>query len=239
MASPQKENGFTPVANEIVEALARTRINGEAMQVLWVILRKTYGYQKKEDAIALSQFVEFTGLKRQTVYKAIHKLLMLGIVTQKGSTIANKYCFIKNYALWKPLPKKVRGTQIGSKRTQKGSKWNPNRVLQKKKENIQKKEPASQDDAMVTSVIKAFEVVDPKNKGYYGNTTQRKACGFLIEEYGLEEVLKRVGVLPRTNKVPYFPSITTPHQLKEKWVQLQDRVQQKRTELQAKKVKVI
>ena len=94
-------------------------------------------------------------------------------------------------------------------------------------------------DALGAEVIKAFEAVDPKNKSYYGNTTQRAACDFLIAEYGLEEVLKRVKVLPRTNKIPYFPSITTPHQLKEKWVQLGDKVAQKRVEVEAKKPKVI
>lgn len=88
-------------------------------------------------------------------------------------------------------------------------------------------------------VIRAFEVVDPKNKGYYANTTQRAACDFLIAEYGLQEVLKRVTVLPRTNKVPYFPSITTPAQLKDKWVQLQDKVEQKKGELKAKEPRVI
>lgn len=90
-----------------------------------------------------------------------------------------------------------------------------------------------------TEVVKAFEVVDPKNKTYYNNTTQREACDFLISEYGLEEVLKRVSILPRTNKVPFFPSITTPYQLKEKWVQLQDKVEQKRGELKAKQPRVI
>lgn len=229
MASPQKENGYTPIANEIMEALARIRINGEAMQVLLVILRKTYGFQKKEDAISLSQFTELTGLKRQTVYKGVQKLLRLKIVTQKGSTFTKKYCFIKDYSLWKPEPKKVTGTQKGSTGTQKGSEGNPKRVIQKKKETIQKK-LASQNDALVRDLIKAFEEVDPKNKSYYGNTTQRDAAHFLIEEYGFEEVKKRISVLPRTNKLPYFPSITTPFQLKEKWVQLQHRVEQKRSE---------
>jgi len=88
-------------------------------------------------------------------------------------------------------------------------------------------------------VLKAFEAVDPKNKSYYGNTTQRAACDFLLTEYGLEEVLKRVGVLPRTNKEPYFPSITTPHQLKENWVKLGDRVAQMRAQQAGKKPLIV
>ena len=38
MANPQTENGYTKIANEIMEALAHIRIPGEAMQVLLVIL---------------------------------------------------------------------------------------------------------------------------------------------------------------------------------------------------------
>ena len=52
MANPQAENGHTDIANEIVEALARTRISGTETQLLWVIFRKTYGWHKKEDEIS-------------------------------------------------------------------------------------------------------------------------------------------------------------------------------------------
>ena len=79
-------------------------------------------------------------------------------------------------------------------------------------------------------VLKAFEKIDPKNKTYYGNTTQRKACDHLLSEYGLEEILKRISVLPKTNKIPYFPKINCPYDLKEKWVKLQDTVESKRNE---------
>ena len=56
MASPQLKDGYVAIANEIMDALAHIRIPGEARQVLDVILRKTYGWKKKEDEISLSQF---------------------------------------------------------------------------------------------------------------------------------------------------------------------------------------
>jgi len=85
-------------------------------------------------------------------------------------------------------------------------------------------------DALGAEIIKAFELVDPKNKAYYANTTQRGACDFLLKEYGLEETLKRVGVLARTNAISYFPTITTPAQLRDKWVQLQAAADRKKQE---------
>jgi hypothetical protein len=68
----------------------------------------------------------------------------------------------------------------------------------------------------VNEVIKAFEELDPKNKTYYKNKTQREASEFLLGMYGLEGVLKRVAVISKYQGRPYFPTITSPHDLKEK-----------------------
>ena len=79
-------------------------------------------------------------------------------------------------------------------------------------------------------IIKAFEEVDPKNKKHYSNKTQRSACDYLVDTYGLEEVLKRISILPRTNKMPYFPKINSPYDLQEKWVKLENAVESKKAE---------
>lgn len=83
MANPQIENGYTRIANEIMDALAKIRIPGQARQVLDFILRKTYGWNKKTDMISLSQFVEGTGLSKVAVCKGINKLLGMNIITKK------------------------------------------------------------------------------------------------------------------------------------------------------------
>jgi len=70
-------------------------------------------------------------------------------------------------------------------------------------------------------IIKAFEGIDPKNKTYYGNITQRSACDFLIEEYTIEKVLELVPHLPEINQQKlYIGQITTPYELKLNWVKL-------------------
>jgi len=76
-------------------------------------------------------------------------------------------------------------------------------------------------NSLGAEIIKGLEMVDPKNKTYYNNKTQRTACDFLIDEFGLKEVLARILLLQKTNKTPYFPTITTPVQLRDKWVQLE------------------
>lgn len=107
MASPQCENGYTKIANEIMESLARIRIPGEARQVFDVILRKTYGYNKKEDAISLSQFCLATGITKPNVCAALKKLKEMNLITQNHNAIANVYSINKDYSQWKPLPKKI------------------------------------------------------------------------------------------------------------------------------------
>ncbi len=86
----------------------------------------------------------------------------------------------------------------------------------------------------IGEIIKAFEEVDPKNKTYYANKTQRAACEFLLKEFGFEEVLKRIKVLPKTNKQPFFPKVNSPNDLKEKWIKLEDAVASKRLEIKSK-----
>lgn len=109
MASPQKENGYMMIANEIQEHLARMRIPGESYQILNVILRQTYGYRRKEDDISLDFFSEKTGLNKPHVCMAISKLLAMNLITEKGNEhrMPNTYQFNKNYDEWKSLPKKV------------------------------------------------------------------------------------------------------------------------------------
>lgn len=80
-------------------------------------------------------------------------------------------------------------------------------------------------------IIKAFEAVDPKNKTYYGNKSQRASCDFLIEEYGLAKVLEVVAILPKTNTLSYIPSIKSPYELKEKWSKLADALSKKKKEM--------
>jgi phage replication O-like protein O len=109
MANPQIADGYTKIANEIMDALCRYRIPGEERQVLDTILRKTYGWNKTEDAISLSQFVEMTGIKKPNIIGAINSLLSkkIIIVIQIDNTPAKVYRFNKNFDEWIPLSKKI------------------------------------------------------------------------------------------------------------------------------------
>ena len=107
-----------------------------------------------------------------------------------------------------------------------------------KEETIKKKQEEdiaeTSSAELVSQIIKAFEEVNPASKRFYGNITQRKACKDLLDSFGLDEVLKRVAFLPKSNQLPYFPKINTPLNLWDKWQSLEDSVHRYKSELKAK-----
>ncbi len=138
MANPQAEDGHVDIANEIMDALCKIRIPGEARQVLDFILRKTYGWRKKEDQISLSQFVKGTGLNKVHVCRSIQTLLRMNLITQKGKALSlftkkgNDifviYGFQKDFEKWNALPKKVTLPKKVKNVTQKGNLTLPKKV---------------------------------------------------------------------------------------------------------------
>jgi len=250
MASPQKENGFTPIANEILDRLASFPFpnkTGVPIALILFVIRKTWGYQKKTDVISLTQFEKGIGSNRPTVVHWLKYLVKANILV-KGrelTRIGVEYGFNKDWEQWKwgvKATQLVKGRKFTSKVALTDTSYVPLTHKRKKentKETTSKGEPLRVFNPLGAEIIKAFEEVDPKNKNYYGNTTQRKACDFLLDEYGLEEVKKRISVLPKTNRLSYFPTITTPVQLRDKWVQLQDTVERKRSEVNSKKTIIV
>jgi len=101
MASPQAEHGHMDLANEIVDAFCRNWPPASEGQILWAILRKTYGWNKQADKISISQFQELTGLSRRTVIYALQNLeakRMVTIEKQPGGT--NMISFQKDHEKW-------------------------------------------------------------------------------------------------------------------------------------------
>ncbi|MBU1864279.1 MAG: replication protein [Candidatus Omnitrophica bacterium] len=100
MANPQKENGHIGIANEIVEHFATLKLSGTDWQVLWVILRKTWGWHKKSDKISMGQIAEMTGLDRRHVCRALKRLTLRKVVAKNGDTLPTSYSFNKDYEKW-------------------------------------------------------------------------------------------------------------------------------------------
>lgn len=147
MKKAQLENGYTRIANELLEALSSQPLSGYEMRVVLAIIRKTYGYGKKEDRIALSQLSEVTKIGKSHVSRTVTSLISYGIVTKLGNgvtNLGNTLAINKDFSAWKVtklgntkkalnvLPKMVKGV------TKLGKKSLPKSAPQKKKETITK-----------------------------------------------------------------------------------------------------
>lgn len=191
VAIPQKENGYTAIANEIMEVLARMRIPGEARQMLDVIIRKTYGYGKKEDTISTTQFMKFTGLSQSSIHHTRRRLLLAKLITvsKNGNSKILTYSFQKDYDKWVVYPK----TDSIQKRILGVSK-NGTRGIQKRtqgitkdtytKDNIQKMSGKPDLEAPVLYLnTKTQKHFDPKNKSNQDLVRARFNEGRTLEQF--------------------------------------------------------
>lgn len=99
------------------------QLSGAQFKVLWYILRHTYGWQKSEDAISLTQFTDGikkkdgewldrgTGLSRKEVWSSLQELKKMGfveIITRLGKTAIIRPRLVK-----KILHPSVESTSVG------------------------------------------------------------------------------------------------------------------------------
>lgn len=90
---------FTKVPNEILEEIASSRAFCARTRVLAVIIRKTMGWNKKEDWISLSQFEGMTGIGKSNVCRTLNQLVNAKIVIKSD----NKYQINSIHKAWKEL----------------------------------------------------------------------------------------------------------------------------------------
>ncbi len=106
MADPQVEDGYTKIANELLEALIRLMPGNTESRIMLAVIRKTYGWSRKEDKISINQLANMTGKKRRMVIYAVQNLeakKMLNVKRQRGRGHINEINQIslnKNYSEW-------------------------------------------------------------------------------------------------------------------------------------------
>ena len=114
--------------------------------------------------------------------------------------------------------------------------------IRTKEELKNKEEPidhvASKDAPMIVDVIESFALVNSAYEKWFARPPQREAARRLIKCYGLEQLKKVIKLLPVSNTIPYFPTITTPIELEDKWAKLEAAWQRKKNENDTKKNKI-
>lgn len=130
----------TPIIHEIIEALAKIRLSCYEFNILMAIIRKTYGWGKKEDWIAGEQLVEMTGIAKPRCFNTLKKLKEKNIIFKNGKNTGIN----KNVTEWVVLPKQIQPTtQTGIKLLPKQvptKETNTKETLTKERATAQKKE---------------------------------------------------------------------------------------------------
>jgi len=115
MASPQTENGYTRIANELYEAILGyelPRNTGDTpLRLIFFVIRKTYGYGKTSDAISLTQFERGIKARRATIVYWLNYLVRANVLVRGEKVSKNGviYGINKDYESWLSV---VRATEL-------------------------------------------------------------------------------------------------------------------------------
>ena len=161
MANPQLNNGYTKIANELLEAICRLNVSGNEMRILLYIIRRTYGFNRTYAEIPLSEISEAVGVRTVHISRALKRLAALNLIELHSSkgVKPQTISIVKNYEKWSvesctelPLPKMVTVTKNGNPSITKNGNpsitkngnpsitKNGNPTYKEKKENIKERD---------------------------------------------------------------------------------------------------
>lgn len=104
--SPQIENGFTRIANELLEAILSFSFSSRQLNVIFAVIRCTYGYNKKSDAVSGYQLAAMTSIDRSHISKTLAELINLNVINRHETgrishgIFVNEISINKNYKAW-------------------------------------------------------------------------------------------------------------------------------------------
>ena len=103
MASPQVEDGYTRIANELLEALIFGRFNGTQYSIILAVIRATYGYHLTSKTLGVAFFKVHTGRNRRQLAKEIEELIAMNVLivkTKHSFGISRELMLNKDYESW-------------------------------------------------------------------------------------------------------------------------------------------
>jgi len=100
MTTPQIENGFTMIANELLEAILGGGFSHREQSVILAIIRKTYGYAKKEDDMSAAQLGAMCKLARPHVTATLNQLAQRNVITKRPGRFGTIVGIQKDHRKW-------------------------------------------------------------------------------------------------------------------------------------------
>lgn len=103
MAAPQLSNGYTRIANELLDMLPRLSVSGAKLRIVLCVIRYTFGYQRTDHEMGYDFVALLTGLHRKQVASEVKQLLQMRILTETKaptSSRSRKMMLNTNYEEW-------------------------------------------------------------------------------------------------------------------------------------------
>lgn len=103
MASPQKENGYTPISNELLDVIMKTKFSATQLKIIFVCCRRTYGFSKKDAELSETFLAAATGISKRYISEELLNLIGRNIITvvkQHSATTSRILAFNKDYEQW-------------------------------------------------------------------------------------------------------------------------------------------
>ncbi|WP_054876923.1 replication protein [Oxobacter pfennigii] len=100
----QLENGYTAIANEILEKIAQIKISPTQYRLIFVIWRYTYGFKRKEHELSLTFLAEATGCDKRNIQRELKDLTDRKIIYKNIKGSKRIIGFNKHYTEWMDYP---------------------------------------------------------------------------------------------------------------------------------------
>lgn len=105
MASPQLENGFLQIANELYEAINRSHYSRVQLKIIHCVLRETYGRNKKKySKISVAKISKIIDESPSAISYSLKKLIDLNVINVIQNYSVNHSARViginKNYESW-------------------------------------------------------------------------------------------------------------------------------------------
>lgn len=110
MAGPQLEDGYTRIANEVLEHMAKVRLTPTQYRILFIIWRYTYGFNRKTHHLSIGFLARAIECDERAVRRSVREMLDRRILLENGTHGRIRVLgFNKHFAQWVVEPEQAEG----------------------------------------------------------------------------------------------------------------------------------
>lgn len=220
-------------------------------QALYMQMKRFAGESRDGECfVSMKSLKERLQISHRTLKKSLLYLLEHDWIYEKGDKLLltrggpQKLMSYGIRDLWKKnLEYYEKGVPECNTLSQKGvPKCNEGIASGNTNKNIYNKNIVPEEQALhnkdISEVIDAFKEINPAYKKWFAHKSQRSAADRLLSSHSKDQIMKVILILPKTNKMPWITSITSPCQLEDRWATLESQlIKEKNKNLSANKTR--